>query len=221
MISMKPAASLIFLSLGLFFGGCDPRPTGGGATPPAKATAGKPLTPGEMVPDFIFTSHDGSEMPLSSLRPRAVLVTFIFTRCTTAEFCPRMSLKFRETRAALDATAHRDTLEFLSITLDPENDSPAALSAYAKTFDARPGQWRFARCQPDVLSLLKEQFGVRAAPAGPNGAIEHNLITALIAPDGRLQKIWEGNTWTTGEIAAELERVPIPDTGIIANRDAH
>lgn len=215
---MKTATVLCTLSLALLTAACDPCSSSREAPRAAEAASGKLLNPGDRVPDFTFTNHEGREVAFSSLRPRAVLTTFIFTRCTSAEFCPRMSLKFRETREALDASAHRDTVELLSVTLDPENDTRELLAAYATSLNAQPGSWTFARCAPEVLSVLKQQFGVRAAPSGPNGAMEHNLITALIGPDGRLQRVWDGNSWTVGEVTAELERASAAGTATIAKR---
>lgn len=176
------------------------------SAPPAPIAA--PLVPGDIVPNFSFVDHAGAARSLhDSPSPRATLVTFIFTRCSMMEFCPRMSLKFQEVRQALDASPAGQRIELISITLDPAHDSPDALATYATTFDAQVGRWTFARCEPEVLAGMQSQFGVRATPTGPGGAIEHNLITALIAPDRQLRRIWEGNGWATEEIVAAAQAV--------------
>lgn len=218
---MKLPSLLTLILFTAWIVSCDSR-TNKAAHPalPASPAEHSPLQPGDPVPDFAFTTHDGKAATFSSLRPRAVLMTFIFTRCTMMEFCPRLSLKFRETREALDPSPHRDSVELLSITLDPQNDTPEALATYAGSFGARPGRWTFARCEPDVLSGVKRQFGVRAEATGPNGSIEHNLITALVAPDGRLRRIWEGNAWTAAEIIAELEAKRSVEAETAANSPA-
>ncbi|MBP7949144.1 MAG: SCO family protein [Verrucomicrobiales bacterium] len=215
---MKPAFVLCALSVFLLVVGCDSSVPEREAAQTAEAAARNVLQPGDRVPDFAFTNHEGKESSLAALRPRAVLATFIFTRCTMAEFCPRMSAKFREMRNALDATARRDGVELLSITLDPEHDTPAELAIYAKALKATPGSWTFAQCQAPVLATLKQQFGVRAEPAAPDGSIEHNLITALITPDGRLRKIWEGNRWGSAEVIAELDAMEAAPVRTAANR---
>jgi len=204
---MKLPPVIPALALTLCFASCDPATSGHGSAAPA-VPATKRLLPGGEVPDFTFTGHDGKMVSFSSLRPRSVLMTFIFTRCTMMEFCPRMSLKFQETRAALDASPHKAEVELLSITLDPEHDTPEALADYAKSFGAVAGGWTFATCQPGVLERLKQRFGVQAAPTGPNGSIEHNLITALVDPRGLLQKVWEGNSWTTADVLLQFPSIP-------------
>jgi protein SCO1/2 len=193
---MKMPAPLYALAMGVLIVSCN------GGVPVRTAP---PLKPGESVPEFSFADQNGSQLTISKLRPKAVLMTFIFTRCTSMEFCPRMSLKFQETRAALDASAWKDRVELLSVTLDPKNDTVEVMGTYSKSFGALPGSWTFATCTPDVLAILMSQFGVRAAP-GEDGSIEHNLITALVDSHGRVQRIWEGNKWSSHEILAELPR---------------
>jgi protein SCO1/2 len=173
-------------------------------TAPA-SLAPQPLRPGDAVPDFAFLDQAGQRVTFHSLRPRAVLVTFIFTRCSMLEFCPRMSQKFLETRKALDESSSADAVELLSLTLDPEHDTPEALAEYARAFGARPGSWTFATCPPEVLETLKRQFGVHAAPTGPNGTIEHNLVTVLVDAGGHVRNIWEGNSWQAAEILQALK----------------
>ena len=185
---------------------CSPAGSREAAGDPNKAAAPnpKPLKPGEAVPDGTLTGHDGKTFSLSSKQPRAVLLTFIFTRCPAMEFCPRMSLKFAEMRKALDGSRWKDGMELVSVTLDPEHDTPEVLAAYARGLEARAGSWTFAACPRGVLDGLKRAFGVRAAIAGETGTIEHNLVTVLIDAQGRLRRTWEGNTWTSAEIMAEL-----------------
>lgn len=163
-----------------------------------------PVRQGDAVPDCTLTGHDGKKLSLSSRQPRAVLLTFIFTRCHAMEFCPRMSQKFAEMRKALDASPWKDGVELVSVTLDPEHDTPEVLAACARGLEARAGSWTFAACPRDVLERLKCAFGVRAAMSGETGAIEHNLVTVLIDARGRLHRTWEGNTWTSAEVMAEL-----------------
>jgi cytochrome oxidase Cu insertion factor (SCO1/SenC/PrrC family) len=204
---IRSATPLLTLLLGVLLASCKPdapRRLSADAGLP-ETTAVSALKPGESVPEFAFANQDGRQLAFGALRPKAVLMTFIFTRCSTVEFCPRMSLKFQEARKVLDASQWKDAVELLSVTLDPEHDTPEALGAYSTSFDARPGSWTFAACAPDVLAALKSRFSVRAT-TGENGAIEHNLITVLVDSQGRLQKTWEGNNWSTEEILAELPR---------------
>jgi protein SCO1/2 len=201
-MSRHLALPILAGSILLALGACRPSPSS--QPPAAPHRAATPLQPGDIVPDVAFVDQSGQTRSLQSIRPRAVVVTFIFTRCAMMEFCPRMSLKFQEVRQALDAGPLRDQVELVSFTLDPSHDTADALATYARTFEARPGLWSFARCERADLEDLKTRFGVRAAPAGTDGMIEHNLITAVIGPQGQVHRIWDGNAWTTDEITASL-----------------
>jgi len=159
---------------------------------------------GETVPDYRFVNHEGGGFIMSDLRPRVVIVTFIFTRCAAMEFCPRMVQKFVMLREILDGASLAGEVELLSITLDPAYDTPEVLARYAGLVGARPGSWTFATCSVEALEEVLEGFGVFSEVSGETGVIEHNLVTALIDSQGRLQRVWEGNRWSAEDIIAEL-----------------
>lgn len=181
--------------------GCEPGKSATDTTPEEPATR---LQIGDEVPDYQFTNQAGEAISLHQLQPKAVLVSFVFTRCSAVDFCPKMSQKFREVREALDELPWQEQVELLSVTLDPEHDTPEVLSTYAAHFGARPGSWTFATCPPADLDLVKQSFSMRATVSEKSGTIDHNLVTALIASDGRVLQLWEGNQWTLVEV---LEKV--------------
>lgn len=183
---------------------CEP---GKSATDTSSEESATRLQIGDEVPDYHFTNQAGEAISLHRLQPKAVLVTFIFTRCSAVDFCPRMSQKFREVREALDELPWQAQVELLSVTLDPEHDTPEVLSTYAAHLGARPGSWTFATCPPADLDLVKQSFSMRAAVSEQTGTIDHNLVTALIAPDGRVRQLWEGNQWTLGEVLESVSDV--------------
>lgn len=159
------------------------------------------LAAGDAVPDYRFTDQTGREFALGDLRPRWVLATFIFSRCGVRDFCPRVNAKFVEIRDALEASAAPPDLMLLSISLDPDFDTPEQLAAFAAAYEARVDDWIFATCPPDTLAAAMRSFGVWARP-NPDTVLDHNLRTALIAPDGRLAAVWEGNRWTYDQVLA-------------------
>ena len=183
-------------------------PAGSSAPPSLQNQSAAPapavLKPGDAVPDETLTGHDGQPFSLASRQPRMVLLTFIFTRCSAMEFCPRMSQKFTDMRRRLDATSWKDSVELVSVTLDPEHDTAEVLAAYARGVEATAGSWTFATCPREVLDGLQKSFGVRAAVSGATGATEHNLVTVLIDGRGRLLRTWEGNTWAGDEVIEAL-----------------
>lgn len=190
----------------LMLGGCDSPPpaTSAADDSPARPEPGRMVESGAEVPNFQLTDHTGRTIALRDLRPRATLVTFIFTRCSAAEFCPTMARKFSETRAALDASPLGSQVTLLSVTLDPAHDTPEVLAGYAGHVGAKPESWLFATPGVAGLEEIKKAFGVTSAYSEETGTIEHNLVTALIDRDGRLHRIWPGNRWETTAILAEI-----------------
>lgn len=132
-------------------------------------------------------------------------MNFIFTRCGVQEFCPRANRQFTALREALDASPWRDRVELVSVTLDPEHDTPEVLGPFAEFHQAAPGRWTFATLPRPRLEELKRAFGVWTRP-GEDGTIDHNLRTAVVGSGGRVLALWEGNRWTSEEILAVLGR---------------
>lgn len=90
------------------------------------------LRVGEVLPDQPLLSEDGKWITFSEFRGRAIALTFVFTRCPLPSFCPRMSNHFQRARELLMAEKGGPTnWQFLTISFDPEFDSPAVLKQYA------------------------------------------------------------------------------------------
>ncbi len=143
------------------------------------------LKPGDLVPDFAMTGQDGKAFRLSDLRGNVVALTFIYTRCPLPDFCPRLDTKFSEASQRAEVTPEKAArLRFLSISFDPEHDTPAVLSQHAKARGARPPLWSFAVASHDELAKVAAPLGLQYGPG--KAEVIHNLVIAVIGPDGRL-----------------------------------
>ena len=176
--------------------------------PPAPAPA--TLRPGELVPDFEVTTQEGRPLRLSDLRGRVVVLTFIYTRCPLPEFCPAMDLKFADLARRIGANpARADRARLLSISFDPEHDTPEVLKGHAGRKGAKPPLWSFAVARPDELARVAGPLGLTYVPG--TREIEHNLRTAVIGPDGRLARLEAGAGWSAVELIREIDApAPIP-----------
>ncbi|MEQ1862281.1 MAG: SCO family protein [Chthoniobacteraceae bacterium] len=172
-----------------------------GATVPVKLEApADSLQPGAPLPDCALVNQRGKPFRLHDFKGRAFAFTFIFTRCPLPDFCPRITRQFAATQAAL-AGAGED-VHLLSITLDPDYDTPARLAEYAAPHDT--ARWTFATGSRDEIEKLGSAFGLRVAR---DGALpDHNLRTVVVDPAGRVQRIFTDATWTPAELAAEIRR---------------
>jgi len=170
----------------------------------------KPFEPnaGDEVPDFPLLNQDGKPIHFAQYRGRALLLTFIYTRCPLPDYCPLMTSHFVEINKALkaDAALYLKT-HLLSISVDPEYDKPAVLRAYGLRHNEQKDfeHWELAAGKPEEVKKVAEYFGLAYQTA--DDQIIHNLQTALIAPDGKFVKMYRGNDWKPAEIINDIKKL--------------
>lgn len=159
----------------------------------------KVLEPGEVVPDFSMTTQSGEPLALSDLRGKTVVLTFVYTRCPLPEYCPLMDRKFGELARRLALRRERaEAVRLLSVSFDPEHDTPEVLAKHAALVGAKPPLWRFAVASHEELRKVAQPLGLMYAPTSRE--IAHSLSTAVIGPDGRLERLERGGSWSVSEL---------------------
>ena len=163
------------------------------------------LKEGDAMPAFELVNQSDQPLHLQTYAGKALLVTFIFTRCPIPMFCPLISKNFQEIHDAVlaDPVLKRGT-KLLSISFD-EADSPRILSEYGTRFCKNFDSWEFATGKPEQIQALTRAFAVQVQVEG--GSISHGLTTALIGPDGVVLQLWRGNGWKPDEVLAALRRI--------------
>ena len=171
--------------------------------PPIGSTTPR-LREGDAMPEFQLTNEAGERISLETFRGRPWIITFIFTRCPMPDFCPRMAKNFSELQKAIQTgQGVLSETRLLSITIDPEYDTPAVLKAYREQEGADSKIWSFATGDPAAIDDLTKSFAVYRQNEG--GTISHGLTTALIDGEGKVVKIWRGNGWMIEEIVHAVE----------------
>jgi protein SCO1 len=162
--------------------------------------------PGDEVPDVALVDQDKKTIHFRDFRGKALLVTFIYTRCPMPDFCPRMNDNFREVQKLLAATPEAaKNVAFLSISFDPAHDTPSVLKHYsALNHDAKTPAfvWDFAAPAEKDLPALANAFGLEYKPDGAQ--IVHSLSTTLIGPDGKVKQWYSGNDWTPADLSSAV-----------------
>jgi protein SCO1/2 len=178
-----------------------------GAPPPDQPPSVDMLRIGDLVPDVTFTDEGGKARPLSSYRGAFTLITFIYTRCPLPDYCPRMNTYFGAIQRALkDQPALGRHVRLLSISFDPDYDTPARLNAKAREAGADPALWQFVTGPRERIDAFGGTFGLSVLREGPNGQdITHNLRTALIDRDGKLVKTYNGKDWFPQDVIGDLQ----------------
>jgi protein SCO1 len=186
-----------------------PAPSGGGpqpiSTPPRLGGVlpepNKGVAPGDDVPDFALIDQSGRTVRLSQFRGTPVAVTFAYTRCPVATACPMTMTKFAKIDAAL---AKKSWGELLSITVDPQNDTPEVLRDFATRIGADPKRWKFLTGDPKAVARAAESFGVLYYPE--HGQIVHSQAVAVVDPAGKLAAIYYGEMWEPETVLRDLEK---------------
>jgi protein SCO1/2 len=180
------------------------QPSGASSNPSA---ASEPQ-PGDEVPDFTFVNQDGKRINLKQYRGRALILTFIYTRCPVPDFCTLMSNNFAQVDQALQKSPdlYAQT-HLLSISIDPKYDTPRVLRSYGAAHtgnyaDEKFTHWEFATGQPEEIERAARYFGLTYYPE--TDQIVHSLRTAVITPDGKVFTIYRGNEWKPSDALRDL-----------------
>ena len=103
------------------------------------ASFATPVKAGDTPPDATLTDQSGAPLTLANWRDAAVVVTFIYLRCPLPQFCPLMDRRFAEVqRLVQDDAALRGRVRLLSVSFDPRNDTPEAMTGHAAKLGADP-----------------------------------------------------------------------------------
>jgi protein SCO1/2 len=165
------------------------------------------LMVGEQVPDLPLVNQDGKGIHLKDYRGKALLITFIYTRCPMPTACPLITSHFAKVNKDLasDPKAYNAS-HLISISLDPVYDKPPVLRQYGLAYlDDNAGalsHWEFADTTPGDLKKLAEAFGLQYSEEG--NQITHTMATTLIGPDGTVAQTWVGSDWHPDEVAGAV-----------------
>ena len=152
------------------------------------------------APSFTLVSQDGEEVTLSSLHGKVVAVTFIYTWCP--DICPMLTDKMARVQDALGDDFGKE-VAFVSISFDPERDTPEVLKDYAAAFDADLAGWSFLTGELDTVRDVANSYGV-VVLSTDNEAIDHSTLTTLIDRQGHMRVQYVGYRFDPEELRQDL-----------------
>lgn len=143
------------------------------------------------VPEFTLTERDGSLVSLQQLRGKIWIADFIYTSCT--DTCPLQTAMMAKLQ---DEYAAKPDVQLVSFTVDPERDTPQALSLYADKYQADAKRWYFLTGQRDrMLRLVQEGFHLAVASlpsdAEPSGTVPHSPRFVLVDKEARIRGYYD------------------------------
>jgi protein SCO1 len=152
------------------------------------------------APAFELTAQDGRTLALADLRGKVVVVDFIFTSCT--DECPLQTEKLASLQPALGGD-FGPRVVFVSISIDPERDTPQVLAAYAARHRAKPQAWSFLTGRPEQIRGIRRSYGVVSMRDRP-GAPSHNALTSLVDASGALRVQYAGVRYQPRELLGDI-----------------
>jgi protein SCO1/2 len=155
----------------------------------------------DLAPEFALTDQSGAEVTLASLRGKTLLIDFIYTRCPGP--CPILTGRHAQVLRGLSPEL-RERVHFVSITVDPEHDTPEALANYARVRGADTAHWSFLTGEPERVRDVLKRYGVFAQPSANPGEVDHVVVTLLVDAQGRVVKRLFGVEDGVASVAAAL-----------------
>jgi protein SCO1/2 len=159
---------------------------------------------GEDLPSFALYDQTGEVVDISRYRGKYILLNFIYTRCPIATMCPAAVNLMEAVQHDVREAGRSEELELISITFDPEYDTPGVLREYAEIRGIDTSNYSFMTGPETAIKDLLRQFGVLAQVQGP--LIQHTLATLLIDPQGRIIDRADGSQWDVVQFARKILR---------------
>ncbi|GAB1489192.1 SCO family protein [Opitutaceae bacterium] len=156
---------------------------------------------GENLPDFALYDQSGAVVSPARFRGKSIVLNFIYTRCPIATMCPAATERMMSLQRQAKA-AGVTNLELISITLDPEFDTPGVLKEYAEDRGIDTSNFSFLTGPESAIKDLLRQFGVIAMAEG--SILQHTLATLLINENGRIVHRVDGSSWDVQEFVDKL-----------------
>ncbi len=166
---------------------------------------------GNQVPNFTLTNQDGKNISMKDFRGKALAITFIYSRCPLPNYCILMSKNFSDLANQLKDAELKDKIRLLSISFDPQTDTPAKLKEYGQGYLGKGAApdftvWQLATGTDKQIKNISDFFGLRyETDQNDKTQFNHSLRTIVVTPDGKVQKVFAGNEWTPNDLLRELE----------------
>jgi protein SCO1 len=170
----------------------------------SKSSVRPTIAVGQKVPEFALIDQHSREEKLSDWSGKVTVVSFMYTRCSSPEFCLRLSNNLGLVAKRFPDRLNKD-LVLATITFDPKNDTPEVLQKYAQTWKSSGNGWYFLTGRQDDVKRACLMFGMNFWP--DMGVIAHSMHTAVIDRKGVLVANLEGNQFSAGQLGDLIQSV--------------
>ena len=152
------------------------------------------------APAFTLTTQDGKRLSLKDLGGKVVAITFVYTGCV--DTCPLLTAKMAGLQAGLGSNFGSKVF-FISITVDPQHDTPAVLKRYAEAHGANTAGWAFLTGSSAEIRQVAKRYGIYYKRR-PGGDVDHTFLTSIIDRRGVLRVQYLGVRFDPEEFRLDL-----------------
>ncbi|PWT76690.1 MAG: SCO family protein [Proteobacteria bacterium] len=157
------------------------------------------------APAFSLRDPSGQTVRLSDYRGRVVLLAFVFTTCPGV--CPLISQQMAYLQAHLkDEKLFGTKASMVSVTVDPETDTPEVLANYAKRYDADAAGWRFLRESPEKTKPVLKAYD-EWTKLLPKGELDHPARVYLIDQKGNIREIYSLSFFNEKQALIDMKKL--------------
>jgi len=164
--------------------------------------------PNDLMPDMALWDQDAKLVFKRDFLGAPMALNFIFTSCRSAKMCPASTQSMKRLGDELDKNPALKSVHLLTITFDPETDSPGVLNFYAKGYGINQARHRFLTGDPAQIKDLMRHYGILTVR--DDGTIVHNTALILISAEGRILERREGAMFDAVDVAATLQMYQLP-----------
>jgi len=134
------------------------------------------------VPDFELTDQNNKKITNKDMLGKVYLVEFFFSKCPT--ICPVMNSNMK----TIEKEVSNPDFGIISISIDPENDSPEALKLHANKIGVKSPNWHFLTGDRDYIGKLADQFNIYVGDKEDESeSLNHSGMIALVDQDGNIR----------------------------------
>ena len=151
--------------------------------------------------DFELTNQNSETIRFGSFSDKVKVMTFLYVKCPMPNMCPLTIKNFRRLQESLEEY-NKDTV-LLSITFDPEVDTPGMLKKYGQMYWADFDNWHFLTGSKQTIDKVCEDYGI-IHERQEDGTIRHSVITYLVDQRNNIRKIYIANEWKPEDIREDV-----------------
>ncbi|NBV55347.1 MAG: SCO family protein [Verrucomicrobia bacterium] len=158
--------------------------------------------PRDLIPDLALWDQEARLVFKKDLLGAPFALNFIFTSCRSAKMCPASTACMKQLGDELAKDPKLTAVRLVTITFDPEVDSPGLLRSYAQGYGIDPARHRFLTGDPGQIKDLMRNFGILTVR--DDGTIVHNAALIVVNAEGRIVQRREGASFDAGDVAKTL-----------------